>query len=118
MLKEFKEFIDKGNIVGLAVGLILALAFVPVVQSLVDDIILPIVAAIFGEPNFDDLTFDIGDGIVSYGRFITAVVSFLLIAFAVFMMVKLYNKATRKKEEEDGPTELDVLKEIRDKIAR
>jgi len=119
LMAEFREFIDKGDIVDAAVGLILALAFVPVVGSLVDDILMPIIAAIFGQPDFQALYIDIGDARIMYGNFITVVISFLLIAFAVFMMVKAYNRfKAEKPAEESGPSEVDLLIEIRDSLGR
>jgi len=116
LLKEFKEFIDNGDLVTIAVGLILALALNDLIGSLTENIIMPIVAAIFGEPNFDELTFSLADTDIFYGRFITALVGFIILAFVLFLMVKAYNKATRKKEEDPGPSEIDLLTQIRDKI--
>lgn len=133
MLKEFREFIDKGNIVDAAVGLILALAFTPVVQSLVDDVIMQIVAAIFGQPDFSALSIHWGDAVgvdpdtgltlfegqIFYGRFLNTVISFVLIAFVVFLMVRAYNNMRRAKEEEveeSGPDEVELLTEIRDQL--
>ena len=118
MLKEFKEFINKGDIVTIAVGLILALALFSVVESLIADIITPIIAAIFGEPDFSALTLDIGDGVITYGNFLNALFAFIVIAFILFLMVKGYNKLTRKQEEDAGPTEVDLLTEIRDSLKR
>ena len=119
LMAEFREFIEKGSIIDAAVGLILALAFTPVVQSLVDDIIMQIVAAIFGQPDFSSLSFGLGDAEIFYGKFITVVISFLLIAFVVFMLVKAYNKS--KEPEADapaGPSETDLLMEIRDALKK
>jgi large conductance mechanosensitive channel len=116
MLKEFKEFAFKGNLIEVAVGLVLALAFTAVVTSLVDDVIMPIVAAIFGKPNFDDITFTIGDGVVRIGSFITVLVSFLIIAWVLFLIVKAANRMMPKKDEEAGPTEIELLTEIRDSL--
>jgi large conductance mechanosensitive channel len=116
MFKEFKEFAFKGNLIEIAVGLVLALAFVAVVTALVDGVIMPIVAAIFGKPNFDDITFTIGDGVVRIGTFITALVNFLIIAWVLFLIVKAANRLMPKKEEETGPTEIELLTEIRDSL--
>ncbi len=140
MIKEFREFIDKGNVVDAAVGLILALAFKPVVDSLVNDVIMQIVAAIFGQPDFSALAIHWGDpltgdaavddlgrqlydgGQIFYGSFINTVISFILISFIVFLLVKAYNQAQRKKEEEaeeeSGPSEIDLLTEIRDNLSK
>ena len=88
MLKEFKEFALKGNLLELAVAFVLGLAFAAVVTSFVDDIIMQLVAAIAGKPDFSDLTFSIGDGVIRYGSFLTAVVTFLIIAWVLFLIVK------------------------------
>lgn len=129
MIKEFKEFINKGNVFDAAVGLIMALAFVPVVNSLVEDVIMPIVGRIFGAPDFSDLKIGLGgteevtldDGTVvlreaaiRYGEFINEIIAFVLIGFVVFLMIKAYNRAMAVEEEEDGPSEIDLLTEIRD----
>lgn len=84
MLQEFKAFITRGNVVDLAVAVVLAGAFGAVVTSLVEDLIMPIIAAIGGQPDFSDLDFTINDAIFRYGAFITAVVAFIIIAAAVF----------------------------------
>ncbi len=118
MLKEFKEFINKGDIVTIAVGLIMALALFAVIESLVADIITPIIAAIFGEPDFSALTLDIGDGVITYGAFLNTVFAFIIIAFVLFLIVKGYNALTRKQEEEAGPSEVDLLTEIRDELKK
>lgn len=116
MLQEFKDFISKGGIFEAAIGLVMALAFVPVVGSMVDDIIMPIVAAVFGQPDFGTLAIDIGDAKITYGNFLTVLISFIIIGFVLFLLVKAYNKATNKQEEEDGPSETDLLAEIRDAL--
>lgn len=123
MLKEFKDFIMKGNLVEIAVGLILALAFKTVVDSFVADIITPIIAAVGGEPNFDSLTLDIGDGVISYGTFLNTVVSFVIIGFVLFLIVKAYNKMVdmsrregKTEETEEDSAEVVLLREIRDAL--
>jgi large conductance mechanosensitive channel len=87
MLGEFKEFLLKGNIVELAVAFVMGVAFAAVVNSLVNNLVMPIVAMIFGKPDFSDLTFTINDAVFRYGAFITDVISFLAIAAAVFFFV-------------------------------
>jgi large conductance mechanosensitive channel len=87
MLKEFRDFLLRGNIVELAVAFVLGVAFAAVVTSLVDDLIMPIVAMIFGKPDFSDLTFTLNDAVFRYGAFITAVITFIAIAAAVFIFV-------------------------------
>lgn len=130
MIQEFKDFINKGNVIDAAVGLIMALAFIPVVNTLVQGVIMPVVGRIFGTPDFSNLTIGLGgseevtlengdvvmrEAAIRYGEFINEVISFLLIAMVVFLMVKAYNRATNKQEEEDaGPSEVDLLTEIRD----
>ena len=128
MIQEFKDFVNKGGVFEAAVGLILALAFAPVVQGLVDHIIMPIVARIFGKPSFDDLRIGLGgdpdpetgqEVAIEYGSWITLVIGFLLIALVIFMLVKAYNRANPPEpEEEAGPSEIDLLTEIRDGLAR
>jgi large conductance mechanosensitive channel len=87
MLKEFKAFLMRGNLMEIAVALVLALAFASVVTSLVENLITPLIAAIFGEPDFSRLTFTINDSEFGYGAFINAVISFVLVAAAVFFFV-------------------------------
>ena len=87
MLKEFRNFLMKGNIVELAVAFVMGVAFAAVVNSFVNDLIMPILAMIFGKPTFDDLTFTINDAVFRYGSFITAVITFGAIAAAVFFFV-------------------------------
>jgi len=88
MLKAFREFALKGNLLELAVAFVLGLAFAAVVTSFVDDIIMQLVAAIIGKPDFSNLTFSIGDGVIRYGSFLTALVTFLIIAWVLFLIVK------------------------------
>ena len=118
MLQEFKDFVDKGGVFEAAVGLVMALAFVPVVDSIVEHFLMPIVAAIFGEPDFNGIGIDIGDARLGIGFIITAIISFLSIAFVLFLLVKAYNRATNKQDEEAGPSEVDLLTEIRDSLAK
>ena len=118
MIQEFKDFVQKGGIFEAAVGLIMALAFVPVVNAIIDGILMPIIAAIVGEPNFDGITIGIGDADILIGTVITALVSFLAVAAVVFMMVKAYNNATAKDDEAAGPSDIDLLTEIRDSLAK
>ena len=87
MLKEFKDFLFRGNIVELAVAFVMGLAFAAVVNSLVNDLVLPVIAMIIGKPDFSKLTFTINDAEFRYGAFITAVISFVAIAFAVFFFI-------------------------------
>ena len=115
MIQEFKDFINRGNVLDLAVAVVLGAAFGAIVTSFVDDILMQIVAAIGGQPDFSSLSIDIGDGELRYGSFLTAVISFVLIAFGVFLVVKAVNALRREKGEEPaGPSETELLTEIRD----
>ena len=87
MLKDFKDFLMKGNIVDLAVAFVIGLAFAAVVNSLVNDLIMPIIAMVIGKPDFSGLTFTINDAVFRYGAFITQVITFVAIAAAVFFFV-------------------------------
>jgi large conductance mechanosensitive channel len=123
MLEEFKAFISRGNLVEIAVGLVMALAFKAVVDAFVGGLVMPLVATIFGEPNFDALTFTIGDSVFLYGAFITQLVTFTLIALALFLfVVKPYNQFQKRfqdRGEEDPappPEDIQLLREIRDAL--
>jgi large conductance mechanosensitive channel len=99
VLKEFKKFALRGNVVELAVAVILGLAFNAVVQSFVNDILMALIGGLFGVPNFAALTVQVGEAIVTYGVFLNAVVNFLLIAFALFLIVKAINRMMGAREE-------------------
>jgi len=120
MLKEFKDFIAKGNVMDMAVGIIIGAAFTAIIGSLVADLINPIISLFIGGVDFSTMGYKIGEGedgaVFAYGNFIMAIINFIVIAFVVFMLVKAVNK-TRKAEEEapaadPGPSEIDLLKEI------
>jgi large conductance mechanosensitive channel len=87
MLKEFRDFLLRGNIVELAIAFVMGIAFAAVVNSLVNDLVMPIIAMIFGKPDFSDLTFTINGAVFRYGAFITALIQFAAIAAAVFFFV-------------------------------
>ncbi len=122
LLEEFRDFINQGNLIELAVAFILGLAIKSLIDSLVNDVVMPVVGAIFGKPSFDALTLKIGDGVVFYGRFLSAIVNFLIIAVVIFFMVKIYEKLVSlkgpKAEEAKEQDEKDVLIEIRDLLAQ
>ena len=134
MLQEFKAFINKGGVFEAAVGLILALAFKPIVDSLVADIIMPVIGRVFGSPDFSNLKIGLGgeectpdpaggadicvEAAIRYGAWINTIVSFVIIGFMLFLMVKAYNKASKPAVVDPGPTELDLLTEIRDSLKR
>lgn len=113
-VKEFKEFISRGSVLDLAVGIVIGVAFTAVVNSFVNDVLTALIGAIFGKPNFDALTFEIGDGVVFYGRFITVLINFVIIAFALFLVIKAFNALRNTEDPEPTLTEKDVLVEIRD----
>ncbi len=123
-IKEFKEFAMKGNVMDMAVGVIIGGAFGKIVSSLVDDILMPLVGVITGNVDFTKLQFAFGEGdlsaVLKYGNFIQNVVDFLIVAFCIFLMLKGINKLNRKKEEPAepaapaGPTQEELLAEIRD----
>ncbi len=115
MVQEFKDFINRGNLVELAIAFVLAVAFGAAVVAIVDGVLMPLIAAIFGEANFDEITLDVGDGVLLIGTAITAIVNFLIIAFVCFLIVKAYNRM-RGPVEEAGPTEIELLVEIRDAL--
>ena len=129
LVGEFREFISRGNVVDMAVGIIVGSAFTAIVNSLVKDIITPFIAWIIGDTDFTSMALTLVEaqgenpGIaIAYGNFIQQIVNFLIIAFVVFLMVKIINRFRRKKEAEPAPApvepvpsdELLVLREIRD----
>jgi large conductance mechanosensitive channel len=116
MLREFKEFALKGNLIEIAVGLILALAFSTVVMSFVSDIISPVIGAIVGTNDLSSLTIDVGEARIRYGAFLDAVISFLIVAFVLFLIVKAANRLLPRKPADTGPTEVELLIEIRDAL--
>jgi len=98
MLKEFKEFALKGNIMDMAVGVVIGGAFQKIVNSLVNDIIMPAISVLTGNVDFTDMVFTVGDASIKYGSFITTIVDFLIIAFSIFLVVKYLNKLNKLKE--------------------
>ena len=142
MLKEFKDFIAKGNVMDLAVGIIIGAAFTAIVSSLVSDLINPVIGLVLGGVDFTsmyvvlsgdvpadaglDAARETGAAIFAYGAFITACINFLIIAFVVFMLVKFVNRIKSLAERPDdvapevvtGPSQLDVLLQIRDELAK
>jgi len=116
MLQEFKVFITKGNIIEVAVGLIMALYFQAIIDALLEGVLYPIIAAIFGKPDFQAIGFDIGDAFISIGLVIDAVISFVIVAFILFLVLRGYNKLKADAAEDSGPSETDLLTEIRDQL--
>ena len=120
MIKEFKEFIARGNVIDLAVGVIIGGAFGKIVTSIVNDLLMPLIGVVSGGIDFTGLKFKIGEAEVLYGNFIQNVIDFLIIAFCIFILVKIVNKITRKKQEPveekpaPKPDDIILLEEIRD----
>lgn len=98
MLKEFKEFALKGNIMDMAIGVVIGGAFQKIVNSLVNDIIMPAISVLTGKVDFSDMVLTVGNASIKYGNFITTVVDFLIIAFSIFLVIKYLNKINRIKE--------------------
>ena len=137
-IKEFKEFAVKGNVMDMAVGVIIGGAFGKIVSSLVDDILMPLIGKATGGVSFTDLFVNLGDGeystlaaakeagaaVFAYGQFIQNTVDFIIVAFCIFLMLKGINKMNRKKEEPAepaapaGPTQEELLAEIRDLLKK
>ena len=136
MLQEFKEFVARGNVLDLAVGVIIGGAFATITKSLTEDLIMPVVGWIFGGVGFANKFILLGSvpagvdptdyaklkeagvAMLGYGAFITAIINFLILAFVVFLIVKNVNKALKTKIAEGGPTEVDLLAEIRDELRK
>lgn len=126
MIQEFKDFVAKGNVMDLAVGIIIGAAFTAIVTSLVEDLINPLIGLFVGGLDFSGLSVGVGDAQFMYGNFITAVINFLIIAFVVFLLVNAVNRLKKAAEKPDdvapdvetAPSELDVLIEIRDQLKR
>ena len=132
MLKEFKEFISKGNVMDLAVGVIIGGAFQTIVKSLVDDVIMPVITLLTGGINFNDWFISLngtkyatlaeaeaaGASTLNYGTFITAVINFLLMAFVIFLFIKAINKAKRKSEEKLKKNKKEEVKEVVEEVKK
>jgi large conductance mechanosensitive channel len=117
MLDEFKAFINQGDVVTIAVGLVLALYFKTIIDKILEGIITPIIAAIFGKADYTSIGFDIGDARISIGLVIGAIIDFIAVAFVLFLIIKAYNKMKPAKDEAPaGPTEVELLTEIRDSL--
>ena len=100
LLNDFKAFAIQGNLLELAVAFILGVAFAAVVNSFVNDILMNVIAAVAGKPDFSDLTFSIGDSVIRYGSFLTALVTFLIIAFVLFLIVRAVERMLPSKPAE------------------
>lgn len=123
MLKEFREFINRGNVVDLAVGVIVGGAFGKIVSSLVDNVLMPIIGIIIGGIDFSGLSITYKDANIAYGLFLQNIIDFLIIAFCIFLLVKFLNKITKKKVKEEKvevkvSDEVLLLTEIRDLLKK
>ncbi len=121
MVKEFKDFLMRGNVIDLAVAVVIGAAFGALVTSLVTDLLTPIIAAIVGKPDFSDLTFTINGSVFRYGNFINALIAFVSIAAAVFFfVVKPINAINRRRGIEPGEekSETELLSEILEELRR
>ncbi len=138
MLSEFKTFIARGNVLDLAVGVIIGAAFGKIVASLTDDIIMPVIGWLTGGVDFSSKFWTLGPvpagyngspgdyaalkeagvAMLGYGAFVTAIINFLILAFIIFLLVKYANKVLRPAEAPAGPTEADLLVEIRDELRK
>ena len=116
LIKEFRDFVNRGNLLDLAIAVILATFFAPIITAIVDGVIMNLIAALFGQPNFDSITIEIGDTSLLIGTVITATVQFLIVALVCFLIVKAYNTQRRDTDEDTGPTEVELLTEIRDEL--
>ena len=139
MLQEFKAFVARGNVLDLAVAVIIGAAFATIVTSLTDDVIMPVIGTIFGGADFSSYFIllsapdgyegsmtdyaalkEAGAAMSGYGAFLTALINFLILAFVIFLLVRSANRLIAKKEQEApaGPSEVDLLTEIRDELRK
>ena len=127
MLKEFKDFAMRGNVVDMAVGIVIGAAFGKIIASLVSDVIMPPIGMLMGNVDFSDLAYILGEGegaaTLNYGLFINTIINFLIIAFAIFMVIKGLNSMKKKEEEKPAEpakpsAEETLLTEIRDLLAK
>ena len=121
---EFKTFISRGNVVDMAVGVIVGSAFGKIVTSLVNDLLMPLIGVIIGGLNFSSLSFKVGDATIAYGNFSQTIIDFLIISVCIFMMVKFFERFKKKEEKEEKkeePKKSDevlLLEEIRDLLKK
>ena len=125
MIKEFKKFISRGNVLDLAVGVIIGGAFSKIVASVVDDLLMPLIGSLLGGFDFTSLSVKIGDAVIKYGSFIQNVFNFLFIALALFLIIKFINKLQKPKQDEKEtkapvvkPDDVLLLEEIRDLLKK
>ena len=116
-LKEFKQFISRGNVIDLAVGVIIGSAFGKIVTSIVNDILMPIIGIMIGGLNFSSLVIRVGNATIRYGAFLQNVIDFLIVAACIFIFIKILSKLNKKKEQEEAiqkDEQIKLLEEIRD----
>ena len=119
MLQEFRDFINRGSVLDLAVGIVIGAAFTAIVNSLVNDLLMPLIGVVIGGIDFSGLSITAGSAVITYGNFIQAVINFLIIAFAVFMLVRAVNRMYKKPAAApaappEPPADVKLLTEIRD----
>lgn len=120
-IKEFKEFISRGNVIDLAVGVIIGGAFKAIVDSLVNNILMPVIGGLTGGIDLSQLSFTIRNTSIAYGLFLNAIINFLIISLAIFVAIKVVSKARRQKEEKEEEViseEIQLLREIRDSLKK
>jgi len=122
MLKEFRDFVMRGNVLDLAVAVVIGAAFTGIVNSLVNDILMPIIGVLLGGVDFSSLSVQVGDAVIAYGKFIQAIINFLIIAWVIFLIVRTANRIQSRlaaKKEASAipappPEDIQLLREIRD----
>ena len=118
MFKEFRTFAARGNVIDLAVGVIIGAAFGKIVSSFVADLVMPVIGILIGGIHYENLVYKVGDAQITYGKFLQNVVDFVIVALVIFLMVKVINHLRRKEEKEPPaappPREVQLLEEIRD----
>ena len=124
VVKEFKQFISRGNVMDMAVGVIIGSAFGKIVSSVVDDILMPLIGVVIGGLDFSNLTIRVSDATIKYGMFIQNVIDFLIVAACIFFMIKIINKFTKKEEKKEEKVvpkkdeQVVLLEEIRDLLKK
>ena len=123
IISEFKTFIERGNVIDLAVGVVVGSAFSGIVNSIVNDILMPFIGIILGGLDFSNLSFKIGESVILFGSFINNVINFFIISICVFFLIKFINKITKKKTKEEvkeikKSDEVLLLEEIRDELRK
>ena len=124
LMKDFRDFVMRGNVLDLAVAVVIGVAFNAVVNSLVNDVLMQCIAAFVGKPNFNALTFTIGEGVIYYGRFLTALINFLIIAATLFVIIRSFEELEKRRRrgevevpDEEKSDEVLLLTEIRDLLS-